>query len=152
MVEEGAETDNSNLIFHDCPVLAAKFEHAFQRIWQLNQPKPVVTMTTRGDAAAMDEGIILFHDQAATVALGDIKELVLSTLSPSQDRVPSMYRRPSESYVRYEAENTTREIDIYYFRSARYPDGLNADEEFTPYVFTDGVLTAIGWTALRGPK
>jgi len=45
-----------------------------------------------------------------------------------------------------------KKIEIYYFRSGRQPDGLITDDEFTPYVFTDEVLTGIGWQVLGGPN
>ncbi|MCH2386777.1 MAG: hypothetical protein MK240_01115 [Opitutales bacterium] len=31
-------------------------------------------------------------------------------------------------------------------------DHLTTDDEFTPYIFTDSVLTGIGWAVLGGPK
>ena len=37
-------------------------------------------------------------------------------------------------------------------RSSQQPDGLTTDDEFTPYIFTNGILTGIGWTVLGGPK
>jgi hypothetical protein len=37
-------------------------------------------------------------------------------------------------------------------RSARQPDGLTTDDEFTPYIFNDGRLVGIGWQVLGGPK
>jgi hypothetical protein len=37
-------------------------------------------------------------------------------------------------------------------RTGWVSDGLTTDDEFTPYVFTDEVLTSIGWVALGGPK
>lgn len=43
-------------------------------------------------------------------------------------------------------------IEIYYFRSGWQPDGLTTDDEFTPYVFTNRILTSIGWTALGGAR
>jgi len=37
-------------------------------------------------------------------------------------------------------------------RSARQPDGLTTDDEFTPYIFNDERLVRIGWQVLGGPK
>ena len=42
--------------------------------------------------------------------------------------------------------------DVYYVRTGRIPDGATTDDEFTPYVFKDGVLAEIGWEYLGGPK
>jgi hypothetical protein len=66
---------------------------------------------------------------------------------PTQEGLPATARKPPESYK--QGENI---VEIYYFRSGRQPDGLTTDDEFTPYVFTNGILTAIGWAALGGPK
>ena len=43
-------------------------------------------------------------------------------------------------------------VEIYFFRSAWQSDGLTTDDEFTPYVFKDGKLVAIGWTSIGGIK
>ena len=43
-------------------------------------------------------------------------------------------------------------IEILYFRSGWQSDGITTDDEFTPYVFNDDVLVAIGWATLDGPK
>lgn len=40
-------------------------------------------------------------------------------------------------------------IEVYYFRSGNIPDGRITNEEFTPYVFIDGTLMAVGWMALN---
>ena len=43
-------------------------------------------------------------------------------------------------------------VEIIYFRSGWQPDGLVTDDEFTPYLFNDGKLVAIGWAILGGAK
>lgn len=43
-------------------------------------------------------------------------------------------------------------VQIYYFRSSRIRDDRVTDDEFTPYIFRDGVLTSIGWRVLGGPN
>jgi hypothetical protein len=43
-------------------------------------------------------------------------------------------------------------VEILYFRSGWQPDGLTTDDEFTPYLFNDGELVAVGWAILGGPK
>ena len=40
-------------------------------------------------------------------------------------------------------------VEIYYFRTARVPDGRTTDDELIPYLFIDDKLHAIGWTAVR---
>lgn len=38
-----------------------------------------------------------------------------------------------------------QKVRVYFFRSARMPDYRTTDDEFTPYVFHDRVLTATAW-------
>ena len=61
--------------------------------------------------------------------------------------VPKAHRKPPESSLH---DGKVREI--HFARSRRIPDGRTTDDEFTPYVFEDDVLVAIGWTYLGGPK
>jgi len=84
---------------------------------------------------------------APQIHLGDDKEMVLAILEPIQARLSPVERKPSESYLK---DGVT--IEIYYARSGHVSDGLTTDDEFTPYVFTTGKLTAIGWGTLGGPK
>ncbi len=88
-----------------------------------------------------------YQREAVKVRLGDSKEKVLEVLIPTQKTLTARERKPPESYKK---ENDT--VEIYYFRSGWSSDGLTTDDEFTPYVFTNGVLTSIGWTALGGEK
>jgi hypothetical protein len=81
------------------------------------------------------------------VQLGDTKEKVLSILEPTQEGLPMTAKKPMESYTR-----DGKVVQIYYFRSTQFGDNRTTDDEFTPFVFTDGVLTSIGWETLGGPK
>ena len=98
--------------------------------------------TTQIDAAIED-----YQANAGRIHLGDEKEQVLAVLTPLQARLSASERKAPESYLKDGAT-----VEIYYARSGRQPDGLTTDDEFTPYVFTNGKLTAIGWTTLGGPK
>jgi hypothetical protein len=95
----------------------------------------------------IDASIEKYSDQARVVQLGDPKEKVLSILVPTQEDLKPDERKSAESFLKNDVRT-----DIYFFRSRRQGDGLTTDDEFTPYVFTNGVLTAVGWTALGGPK
>jgi hypothetical protein len=79
--------------------------------------------------------------------LGDTKEKVLAILLPTQKSLASQQMRSPETFMQ-----DGKTIEIYYMRSGWVSDGLTTDDEFTPYVFTDGILTAIGWTAIGGMK
>ncbi len=81
------------------------------------------------------------------VSLGDSKEKVLSILEPAQHILSASDKRPPESF-----SNNGKKIEIYYYRSGWTKDGLLTDDELTPYVFVNGKLDAIGWTALGGAK
>ena len=96
---------------------------------------------------AVNSGIEAYHSQAPRVKLGQTMDKVLSILQPTQANIPAKFAKPAEEFV--ENGKTKK---IYFFRSRSFPDGLVTDDEFTPYVFEDGVLVAIGWTAIGGPK
>jgi hypothetical protein len=95
----------------------------------------------------VDLAISSYNKIAPTVHLGDSREVVLEKLTPTQKNIPSNARKPSESFKK---DNDIYEI--YYFRTGRQPDRLTTDDEFTPYVFKNGILESFGWTALGGPE
>jgi hypothetical protein len=97
--------------------------------------------------AAINDGIKQYHRASVNVSLGDSKEKVLSVLLVTQEGLPAAQRRPPESF-RKDGVQT----DIYYFRTGPWAGNQVTDDMFTPYVFVDGKLTSIGWTALGGPK
>lgn len=78
---------------------------------------------------------------ASTIRLGSTKSEVSRTLEPTQRRLPATERLQPEMYT--DADVLT---EIVYFRSRN--SGGSAFEQFTPYVFEDGRLVAVGWTAL----
>ncbi|MBN2484257.1 MAG: DUF3192 domain-containing protein [Candidatus Omnitrophica bacterium] len=81
------------------------------------------------------------------IQLGDSKAKVLSLLEPDQQRMGFADRKPQERFSR-----DGHIYDIYYARSAYIPDGETTDDEFTPYIFKDGILLEIGWEFLGGPQ
>lgn len=83
------------------------------------------------------------------IKIGDAQDITIASLENVQKeiaRFPEM-KRDMESY-----NHDGKKIDIYYVRTNHYPDGLMTDDEFTPYVFVDSILTAIGWKDLGGSK
>ncbi|MBN1869205.1 MAG: DUF3192 domain-containing protein [Candidatus Omnitrophica bacterium] len=88
-----------------------------------------------------------YYEVAPQVKLGEDKEKALGLLLPAQEKLYGWEKKAPESYK--EGGNL---VEIYYFRTGWQTDGLTTDDEFVPYVFTNGVLTSIGWTALGGPK
>ena len=100
-----------------------------------------------GAAFRIDQAISA-HDQASKdVKLGDSTQVVSALLEPTQEGMTLSERKPPDRYLKDGVA-----VEIYYYRSRRQPDGLTTDDEFTPYVFNDGKLVAIGWAAIGGPK
>lgn len=87
-----------------------------------------------------------YHRLAPQVRLGDSREKVLEILGPIQDRLAAGERKPSEAF-----QKDGKVVEILYFRIRRIPDGMTTDDEFTPYIFLDGKLVGVGWTALGIP-
>ena len=90
--------------------------------------------------SSLSTAIDAYHAQAGEIELGQSKAKVLDILTTTQAHLAARFAKPFEQYM--EDEKLT---EIYFFRSRSFPDGLVTDDEFTPYVFEDGVLVAIGW-------
>ena len=84
---------------------------------------------------------------APRVSLGMSKEEVKEILNPSQQRLKNTEIKHSDIY---DKEGVL--VEILYFRSGWQHDGLTTDDEFTPYLFNDDKLVAVGWAVLGGPK
>jgi hypothetical protein len=95
----------------------------------------------------IDTAITTFDVAARQVQLGDPISKVMEVLGPSQDGLASSQRKRPDEYLQDGAR-----MQVLYFRSSNQPDGITTDDEFTPYVFKDGKLAAIGWVTLGGPK
>lgn len=96
---------------------------------------------------SIDRAITGFEVAATKVQLGDAKDKVLAILEPTQSALAASQRKRYEEYDKDKVR-----VEVYYFRSSQQPDGITTDDEFTPYIFHDGKLVAIGWTTLGGPK
>ena len=95
----------------------------------------------------IDRGIAKYNAVADRVQLGDSRDYVLSILNPTQEGIPQGNRKNPDKYIK---NNVL--VEIYYFRTGRQPDDLTTDDEFTPYLFNNEKLVAIGWHVLGGPK
>jgi len=62
------------------------------------------------------------------------------------------YHQPNiiKTTARFIAEG--KKISIVYCRTAWILDAYNTDDEYTPLIFIDNILSAIGWEILGGPK
>jgi hypothetical protein len=80
-------------------------------------------------------------------SLGMSKEDVVKILSPSQQKLSNTDIKQPDMYKKNGVN-----VEILYFRSGWNSDGLTTDDEFTPYIFNDGKLVAVGWHTLGGTK
>jgi hypothetical protein len=80
-------------------------------------------------------------------SLGDDKYTVVNILNSKQSNIPYEWRRAPDQYMK-----DGKTIFIHYQRTSHVPDNRSTDDEFTPYVFENDKLVAIGWAHLGGPK
>jgi len=95
----------------------------------------------------IDPCVKKYRNAAPQISLGDSKEKVYSILNPTQKGLSATAQKSPDTFVK-----EGKVIDIIYYRTGRTPDGMTTDDEFTPYVFEDDKLIAIGWHVLGGPK
>lgn len=105
-------------------------------------------MLLAGCTSQVQQGINYYHEVAPEVRIGMNKEEALAILEPSAQMLPADEQRQPEQFTDQDGKLT----EVYFFRSNQYYDDMLTDDEFTPYIFKDGRLSAIGWTALGGPK
>lgn len=84
---------------------------------------------------------------ADQVELGASVAQVREILDPTQVGLTAKDLKRPERF-----KKDGKEVLILFYRSGWQDDGITTDDEFTPYIFEDGVLKAIGWTPLGGPK
>ena len=107
----------------------------------------VIFLASCATTQSLSNAIHDFEVQSRNIQLGQTKAEVLALLTPTQAELPARFAKPHEQFM-----EDNKLTEIYFFRSRSFPDGLVTDDEFTPYVFEDGILVAIGWTAIGGPK
>ncbi len=107
----------------------------------------VIILCTAGCANVIDLAVREHLDVAPSIRLGDSLQDVHPRLESAQAGLPQSARKFPDKFMEGDVE-----VYVYFARSANQPDGITTDDEFTPYVFRNGILTAIGWTTLGGPK
>ena len=100
-----------------------------------------------GCSNAVSNAINRYHVVAPQIQLGMSKAEVLNILGPTQEGLSLRQTRGPEQYSKDGVH-----VEIHFFRSNVNYDKIVTDDEFTPYIFHDGKLAAIGWTAIVGPK
>ena len=92
-------------------------------------------------ADRIDQAIDEYTQVADQVKIGMDMDAVLAILMPTQRHLPASTRKAPEQFIL-----DGKVVDVRFMRTGRQPDGFTTDDEFTPYVFVDGLLVAIGWT------
>ncbi|MGL4853664.1 MAG: DUF3192 domain-containing protein [Lentisphaeria bacterium] len=95
----------------------------------------------------IEQDINLYLVAAKNVKLGQSKDYVLQNFSSLNQSLAILDQKQPEKFTK-----NGKLVEIYYFRSGWQDDGITTDDEFTPYIFENDILTAIGWTTLGGPK
>jgi len=110
-------------------------------------------------AARIDQAIALHKTAAEEIKLGDSKEKVLALLEPTQFGLLSDEIKAPAAFPTEREDGRPSMVEVFYFRSYRHPDenlldqqGNAQPDDFTPYIFTDDILTGIGWTSLLSMK
>lgn len=107
----------------------------------------ILTLILAGCASPFQQTVNEYVSAAQNIDLGMDKQEVISILSPSQKRLRNTEKKHPDHYIK-DGVN----VEIIYFRSGWQSDGLTTDDEFTPYLFNNGKLVAIGWATLGGAK
>jgi len=94
-----------------------------------------------------NKSLDLYQQTSPTISLGQSKSEVLRKLAPVQAKTPAIAKRTADQLT-----EDGKRVEIHYVRTAWVEDGAKTDDEYTPYVFEDDILTAVGWGALGGPK
>lgn len=102
----------------------------------------------------IDEAVARYKAASAKVKLGDSRDQVLALLEPTQFELESNEVKAPVALEGEVGSGGDRVVVVHFFRSARHADeapdarGLPPDDDFTPYIFMDDVLTGIGWPSL----
>jgi len=89
-----------------------------------------------------------YQEQSPKINLGMTKYEVSQILSPTQELLPTPSIKERGMYMR-----DSIFTEIIYYRSKNYfSDGIDTDDEYTPYIFENSVLVAVGWETIVGYK
>ena len=96
---------------------------------------------------SLKKALDFYKEVKFSIKLGDRRKNVVPKLNQVAKILSSHLGKDAEQYMKNGVK-----IEIHYVRSGWVRDGLTTDDEFTPYIFNNGILVAIGWTTLGGPK
>ncbi len=88
-----------------------------------------------------------YQEVRGSIKLGDRLENVIPKLNQAMQTLSLYQMKQPEQYLKKGVR-----VEIHYARSGWQSDGLTTDDEFTPYIFNNGILVGIGWTLLGGAK
>lgn len=95
----------------------------------------------------LQQTIADYRAVSGTVNLGAAKGEVELILGSSQRLLTNTDLKHPDKFLK-----DGKVVEIIYYRTGFQNDGITTDDEFTPYVFEDGKLVAIGWATLGGAK
>lgn len=98
--------------------------------------------------ADIRESITRYNRATPFISVGDDKKTAIERLYICQEDLADKFKKNPESFI----DKDGNVIEIHYALSRFIHDGVKTDDEYTPYVFKNNTLTAIGWTALGGPR
>lgn len=94
----------------------------------------------------IDRSVASYDEVKDQVRPGDSRQQVLALLEPTQADLDAQWKKTPDSYIDGNAA-----VEVNYFRSSYRSESPVTDDQYTPYIFRDGILVGIGWAMLRGP-
>jgi hypothetical protein len=104
----------------------------------------VAALTVGCATSSYELAVREYVDAASNIRLGLSKAEVTRLLEPSQRRLPPTDRIQPEMYT-----SGGVLTEVVYFRSRWHSDSRGSFDEFTPYLFENDRLVAVGWTGVR---
>ena len=89
--------------------------------------------------STIDSVVEKYHATADQVNIGDSKLKALKVLLPTQQELHPNYKKPTKKTML-----EGRLVEVYFIRSGQFDVTASDCENYTPYVFVDGILQLIG--------
>lgn len=84
-----------------------------------------------------------------TIKIGDDQEATVKKLETAMQPYNNRFEKRDLTSIHLKSGKS---YQVYFVRNAIYPDGLDTDDEYLPFVFSKGKLIGVGWERLGGPK
>lgn len=133
------------MTFNHCSHLVVSYRNATTAVLLLATTFLLAGCSVVAPAIPIDSAINRYGQVAGRIELGATRESVRALLDPTQSGLAQTLRKSSDQML---IRGSTVYID--YYRSSRIADGSTTDEEFTPYLYVDNQLVAVGWATVYG--